>query len=268
MVRQPFVADRFYPGSPEKLRALLQSKVPTTVSVRPEALGALVHHAGYVYSGGVAGEVYARLEVPSTVLLLGTNHTGMGSPFSLSQASAWRTPLGECPVNRTLQDRLLLYVPYLREDEEAHREEHSLEVQLPFLQYRNRSLSLVALVVGSYDQRELLLVGQGIGKILREEGERVALIVSTDFSHYVPQGEAVSKDRAALEAIENLDAEGLWRVVKEMHTTMCGLSPVVTALAALKEMGATKGETVLYQTSGEITGDYTGVVGYGGVLFV
>ena len=268
MVRQPFVADRFYPGSPEKLRALLQSKVPTTVSVRPEALGALVPHAGYVYSGGVAGEVYARLEVPSTVLLLGTNHTGMGSPFSLSQASAWRTPLGECPVNRTLQERLLLYVPYLREDEEAHREEHSLEVQLPFLQYRNRSLSLVALVVGSYDQRELLLVGQGIGKILREEGERVALIVSTDFSHYVPQGEAVSKDRAALEAIENLDAEGLWRVVKEMRTTMCGLSPVVTALAALKEMGVTKGETVLYQTSGEITGDYTGVVGYGGVLFV
>ena len=268
MVRQPFVADRFYPGSPEKLRALLQSKVPPTVSVRPEALGALVPHAGYVYSGGVAGEVYARLEVPSTVLLLGTNHTGMGSPFSLSQATAWRTPLGDCPVNKALQDRLLLYVPYLREDEEAHREEHSLEVQLPFLQYRNRSLSLVALVVGSYDQRELLLVGQGIGKILREEGERVALIVSTDFSHYVPQGEAVSKDRAALEAIENLDAEGLWRVVKEMRTTMCGLSPVVTALAALKEMGATKGETVLYQTSGEITGDYTGVVGYGGVLFV
>ncbi len=262
IVRQPAVAGRFYPGDGRALaRDLDRLLVPADAKVR--ALGVVAPHAGYVYSGAVAGSVYGKVDVPGRVVVLGPNHTGLGLPAALSPAGAWRTPLGDVPVDAELSDALAA-CPLVEPDRAAHLHEHSLEVQVPFLQRVRPDVRVAALCLGHLDYAGCAELGRAVA---RAAGPAGALVVaSSDMSHYIPAAEAREKDLRALERVLALDPEGLYRVVHRERITMCGIIPATVMLVAARELGATRAELVRYAHSGEVTGDDEAVVGYAGVI--
>ena len=264
-IRQPAVAGAFYSSEPAKLaRDVLRFLGPGDSS--GPALGAVVPHAGYLYSGPVAGTVYAHLAIPRSAVVLCPNHTGRGAPAALDPSEAWRTPLGDVPLARRLADRLLALAPSLEEDGEAHRREHSLEVQLPFLQTRRPDVEIVPVCLGAASLPLCREVGEALGEILREEEEPPLILASSDMNHYESRQVGRAKDDLALSRIERVDPEGLFDIVLDRAISMCGFLPATALLFAARALGRSEARVVARRDSGDETGDDSSVVGYAGVV--
>lgn len=264
LVRTPAVAGSFYPSHPLQLRTAVERfLVRTMPPVRPFAL--LVPHAGYVYSGSTAGKTYAASDLPESLVVLCPNHTGLGAPLSVWARGAWRTPLGDVPVDEDLANDLLRALPELADEPAAHLREHAIEVQLPFLQVLLERFSVVPVCVGTDRYESLDRLGSALARVLAARSRPAALIVSSDMNHYESAAVNRAKDEAALAAVLAVDPAGLHRVVREKDVTMCGYAPAVAALAACRALGATKADLVDYTHSGMVTGDDRQVVSYAGV---
>lgn len=273
MVRKPiaasvfYPADGFYPAAAAALRKLVGSLVPPVAAApRPAVPGIIVPHAGYQFSGAVAGAVYARVAVPSLVVMLGPKHTRAGSSFSAWATGAWRTPLGEVPVSPRAAD-LLAASAMLEEDFSAHLGEHSLEVQLPFLQVCGPpGLAVIPIALGSDDPAALAALGEELAAFVRAVPEPVLLLASSDMSHFESEQRARQKDRLALDAVCALDPEQLLETVCAHDISMCGAAPAAALLFAGRKLGTGHPELVAYDTSAATTGDRSRVVGYAGLV--
>lgn len=264
MIRYPAVAGQFYPGSEQALRRELERCIPSGVAQRP-AIGVISPHAGYVYSGSAAGQLLAGVEIPATVVILGPNHRGRGALAALSPATGWQTPLGVVPLEQRLAQLIRRQVPAVELDSEAHGQEHSLEVQVPFLQYLRPDVAIVPLCLAFGDYEGCELLGRGLAAAIREYGAPVLILASSDMTHYESAAAAKKKDALALEHALALDPRGLVQVCRSNRITMCGVIPAAVMLVAAKELGATTTELVTYTTSGEVTGDMQQVVAYASV---
>lgn len=263
-IRPPAVAGRFYPDNPDRLLQEVRGYTGAT-GEKLRAIGCVVPHAGYMYSGHVAGAVYARLELPKTFIILCPNHTGMGQPLAIMSEGAWMTPLGNVRVDSALADALLQSFPQLSEDVVAHSAEHALEVQLPFLQALAGDFSFVPITVGMGQVEVLEALGDAMARVISSQEQRPLLISSSDMNHYESDKITRVKDRKAIEKILELDARGLFYVVKRESISMCGYAPTVAMLTAAKRLGAKQAQVIKYATSGDISGDRELVVGYAGI---
>ena len=267
-VRSPAVAGAFYDARPDRLDKEVRRRLAEAGASGPprDAFGAIVPHAGYVYSGPVAAAVYARLRIPKTCVILCPNHTGRGAPAALDPSEAWRTPLGDVPVDRRLARRIVELAPSLEEDAEAHRREHSLEVQLPFLQSLRPDVSFVPICLGEPSLGLCREIGEALARVRAEEAEPPLLLASSDMNHYESREIGRPKDDRALARIQSVDAEGLFRTVLTEHISMCGFLPATALLFAARAAGAGTAEVVARRDSGDETGDPSSVVGYAGVV--
>ena len=263
-LRNPVVAGTFYPDREAELRRVLDETLPS--GPRERALAVVVPHAGYVYSGGVAGATYARVHVPRDVVLLCFNHRGHGRDFAVWPEGSWRTPLGDAPVNAELAARIREAFPEAEFDESGHRGEHSGEVQVPFLQRLRPDVRIVpvALSVGldarSFERlREFGLALAGL------DGDHL-VVASTDLNHYEDQMTTRRKDEAVIRDIERLDETALRETLRERDVSMCGFAPTIATLVYAKAKGATKAKTVMHATSGDASGEFDRVVGYVGMI--
>lgn len=263
--REAAVAGQFYPGSAAQLRRTVESFIQKPESLS-EAKGILIPHAGYIYSGAVAGKVLSAVRLPNRFIILGPNHTGRGTALSLAPEGGWRTPLGTAAVSPKLNGELLKFCPLLKEDAVAHRNEHCLEVQIPFLQVLQPDFSFSAICVGTTDYASLESLGHAMANVIRSAHEPVLLVASSDMTHYETADTAAIQDRFAIDAILAADPRGLYRVVIERDITMCGFASMVAALIACADLGATSGRLIEYTNSGAASGDYDQVVGYAGIV--
>jgi hypothetical protein len=271
-IRKPAVAGRFYPGNAQHLRAEVETfttarATATQAAEEPKirALGCIVPHAGYVYSGAVAGAVFRRLDLPRRYVILCPNHTGNGEPLAIMSRGAWHTPLGDAAIDTELATALTVEMPQLMEDPEAHRYEHALEVQLPFLQVLRPDFRFVPITVGTNNFESLSTLGHVIANVLSGLPEPAMVIASSDMNHY--EGDEITrvKDKLAIDQVLALDPRGLYDTVREQHISMCGFCPATIMLTAARLMGATQAELIRYATSADVSGDRDMVVGYAGV---
>ncbi|WP_135613142.1 MEMO1 family protein [Methanococcoides sp. AM1] len=262
-MRQPAVAGQFYPLSPKTLKKEV-SRCFNSIEVTPrDVIGAVVPHAGYVYSGSVAANVYASLPKADTYIFFGPNHTGYGSPVAMSQ-DTWKNPLGEIETDKDIGK--LLAGTIIDMDEVAHRYEHSIEVQIPFLQHRfGNDFKILPICMGMQDEETAVEVGQEVARAAKESGKKVVFIASSDMSHYVPAEHAERVDHYLIEAILDMDVPELYRRRYEENISACGYGPISAMLSAAKEYGAKSTELIKYATSGEVSGD-PNVVGYAGII--
>jgi len=266
-VRRTAVAGTFYPASAAALERDLRKYIPDVADTR-EVKGLLAPHAGYIYSGAVAGEVYAGVRIPRRVIILCPNHTGLGAPLAIMGDGAWETPLGEVPLDDETARRLTDRFPDLRVDTLAHSREHSLEVHLPFLRYLQPELTFVPICLGTGRLPVLLELGDALADTVGRMDEPALLVASSDMSHFEPDDISRQKDSLAIAEMKALNPEGLHEVVNRENISMCGYAATVTVMQACRRLGATRGELVRYATSGEVSGDYSSVVGYAGLYFV
>jgi MEMO1 family protein len=264
-VRHPSVAGRFYPAQPEVLMRDLQSYLLVT-GEKIEAAGCVVPHAGYMYSGHVAGAVYARLALPARFIILCPNHTGAGKPLAVMSEGSWDTPLGQVEIDHELAMELRDAVPFLSEDVAAHRTEHALEVQLPFLQALRREFTFVPIAVGVGSYEPLAELGEAIARVAAAHDDKILIIASSDMNHYESDAITRIKDSKAIEQILKLAPKGLFEVVVNEDISMCGYGPAIAMLTAAKRLGAESAELVKYATSADVSGDRDTVVGYAGVI--
>ena len=266
-VRRPAVAGRFYPRDPQLLHdEVLTYLSQTSSQPREHALGCLVPHAGYLYSGHVAGAVLARLQIPELCIVMCPNHTGAGLPLAIVSEGSWLTPLGEVPIASALAAALKQHCPLLQEDSSAHRNEHAAEVELPFLQTLQPQIKFVPIALGTGLFEALEELGQSIADVIEEHKRPVLIVASSDMNHYESDVVTRVKDDKAIQPILALDARALYDVVTEERISMCGLGPAVAMLTATRKLGAKSAELVKYATSGDVSGDRDLVVGYAGVI--
>jgi len=267
MIRKPAVAGQFYPASEKALLKEVES-LSSGTAVREDAFGVVSPHAGYIYSGPVAGSVFAAIKPRSIYIILGPNHTGAGRPFSISSGGSWKTPLGEVGIDGALAERIKVNSKYIKEDDEAHTYEHSIEVQLPFLQVLGKDFKFVPIVISYTDIDIYREIGSSLAKAVKDLGleKKTTVIASSDMTHYEPQDLAREKDMLAMDAILKLDEAKLIECVESRDISMCGYAPVAIMLVAAKSLGASKARLVKYQTSGDVSGDYSSVVGYAGCI--
>lgn len=265
MIRRAVVAGSFYPGAPERLRAqaadLIQGDHP-----KVRAIGAVVPHAGYIYSGKVAGAVYERLAFPEVVVILGPNHTGLGAGVAIMTYGAWETPLGQVAIDTDLARTILQHSQTMEEDHLGHQREHSIEVQLPLLQAFDLLFSFVPICLFSSEYATCQDVGLAVAAAVARSERSVLLVASSDMSHYIGQEQAKVKDQRAIDAILACDPQRLHRVVRAEGITMCGFHSATAMLVAARELGATSAELVGYATSADVTKEYSSVVGYAGLI--
>jgi AmmeMemoRadiSam system protein B len=263
-IREPAVAGQFYPES----RTELQRDVDKFLSgngKKVRAIGVIAPHAGYIYSGAVAGAVFAHVEIPRRVLVLCPNHTGMGEPLSIMSVGSFRTPLGDVAIDTMLAEALKKNFALLREDTLAQEHEHAVEVQLPFLQAARKDVIFVPITVGTGQFEVLRALGLVIAKVIAECGEPVLIVASSDMNHYEADDETRVKDALAIEQVLSLQPSGLFETVHGQHISMCGVGPAVAMLTAALKLGASSAELVKYATSGDVSGDRKHVVGYAGI---
>ncbi|MBN1958869.1 MAG: AmmeMemoRadiSam system protein B [Desulfuromonadales bacterium] len=264
MVRQPVVAGQFYPRDEGELSRQVENLlVPSSAPQKVRAI--IVPHAGYVYSGAVAGKVFAQTDIPAQVLLLGPNHHGRGARMALSSADAWRTPLGDVPVAAALRAHLCERIPRLEMDETAHEYEHSLEVMLPFLIKLRPDLEIVPIALRALSLSECLTLGTQIAEALKSWDAEVLMLASSDMNHFSSAETTEKLDSLAISAMTDYAPERLYRVVYERHISMCGVLPAVTVLQAARESGATSCRLLCYSHSGRVNHDLSSVVGYAGL---
>lgn len=266
MVRTAVFAGSFYPAGRGQILQVLEQLWPDPAPERQKAMAAMVPHAGYVYSGRTAAEVYARLERADTYVLVGPNHTGRGRPVAVAAAQAWETPLGKVPMETGLSRAILEHCAQAQADDLAHEQEHSLEVQLPFLQKSGEPFSLVCIALGTHDPGVLRRLGEAMAKAINAYDRRVMIIASSDMNHFEDLETTRRLDQMALEQVEAMDPEGLLRVVRREGISMCGAGPAAAMLFAARSLGAAQVQRVAYATSADASGDRSRVVGYAGVL--
>jgi AmmeMemoRadiSam system protein B len=260
------VAGRFYPARPEVLMRDVQSYL-AAAGDKIEAAGCVVPHAGYMYSGHVAGAVYARLALPERFIILCPNHTGMGRPLAIMSDGIWDTPLGEAAVDHELAMELRNADHHISEDAGAHRAEHALEVQLPFIQALRRNFTFVPIAVGVGSYEPLAALGEAMARVVAaQHDKKILIIASSDMNHYESDAITRVKDSKAIEQILKLDPKGLFDVVVNEDISMCGYGPAVAMLTAARRLGAESAELIKYATSGDVSGDRDAVVGYAGVI--
>ena len=264
MIRQPAVAGSFYPANPAGLIEQVAGFLPENAAMHP-VKGLIVPHAGYVYSGSVAGKTIAEAQIPEQVILIGPNHQGTGPAIAVSGADAWQTPLGQVAVAGDLREALVSHIPELSVDDRAHAHEHSLEVMLPFLQSRQTQLRIVPIVLGALSLEDCLQLGHALAVVLRECKDEVLLLASSDMNHFSNAEVTEQLDSLAIRAMTDYDPQGLYRVVRENRISMCGVLPAVTVLQAARELGADRCRLVAYSHSGKVNGDDSRVVGYAGL---
>jgi MEMO1 family protein len=265
MMREAAVAGQFYPAWPKELKDTIKFMVEKDAR-KIDAVGLVSPHAGYVYSGPVAGAVFSRVIFKDTFILIGPNHRGLGKQFSIMTEGSWKTPLGQARINSTLAEMILHESDNLEEDSLAHQYEHSLEVQVPFLQYFKPDVMIVPIVLSQGDPSIYEEIGRAIARALKRPGNEAVIVASSDMTHYEPHEKAKEKDNKAIEAILDLDSDELVKRITRYHITMCGYAPAISLITAAKELGAHKAELVKYQTSGDTSGDFSSVVGYAGII--
>lgn len=266
IVRKPAVAGTFYPREKEELEHLMDLLCGSEHREKIKAKSILVPHAGYIYSGKTACQVYKKVNLPSRVILLGPNHTGYGEPISVYSGDAWETPYGIVEIDKELREKILEF-PYAKADELAHLYEHSLEVQIPFIQkYSKTGFKILPIVVAFTEYEIAREFGRFLGETLKDKD--LLIVISTDMSHYIPADEAKRKDEILISAMERLNTEELYFKALQYNITMCGVIPAVIGIEAVKVLGATKGIVVDYSNSGEVNGDFSKVVAYLGMIFV
>jgi AmmeMemoRadiSam system protein B len=264
-VRDPAVAGQFYASDPRTLRSVIESFIEKQEPTL-EARAAVVPHAGYVYSGSVSGIVFSSVRLPRRMILLGPNHSGRGVALALSPSEAWRTPLGIVPVDLEMNRILLSECSELQEDPLAHQREHSLEVQIPFLQVLRPDFSFSAICVGTAEYEALESLGHAMARAIRTLEEPVILVASSDMTHYETAEIAARQDQFAIERVLAVDPRGLYDVVTGKDITMCGFAPTVSVLVACSDSGSSAGTLVRYTNSGHASGDFDQVVAYAGMV--
>lgn len=264
MIRKPRVAGHFYPNEPDVLRKTLEGFISSGDPER--AVAVISPHAGYIYSGAVAGEVYSSVEIPDDVILIGPNHTGLGRNASVMASGSWETPLGITAINEGLASMVIEGCRLFSGDSEAHLLEHSLEVQLPFIQFLNSDSRIVPVTVMHAGYDECRDMGLGLADAIKAYGKGVLIIVSSDMNHYEPDKVSRKKDSYAIDKILELDAKGLLQVTEDKDITMCGAVPAAIGITAAIRLGARQARLVKYSTSGEVNNDYSQVVGYAGII--
>ncbi len=265
MNRQPAVAGQFYSGTSSGLRRQVASYIEDG-SDKVDAKAVVSPHAGFVCSGPVAGKVYSQIRNYDTYVILGPNHSGVGSPAAVYGQGSWTMPMGDVPIDSELARSIIARSSIASQDESAHRLEHSLEVQLPFIQFFNSDFSIVPICIGLRSCQEAVQLGEELADVISGSSKRVLIVASTDMSHYVPHDLAAKRDRLAIDKVLELDASGLYDVVKRNAISMCGVVPTVTAVAAANELGARSAVLISYMTSGDTCGDKAQVVGYAGIV--
>jgi MEMO1 family protein len=267
MIRPPLVAGRFYPARKEALlNDLAEYCTPRSKDVR--AAACLVPHAGYMYSGGVAGAVYATLDLPRRFVILAPDHFGRGGDFGLHPATAWDTPLGRANLDTALASRILESFGECQIDELGHAE-HSLEVQLPFLQYLQPEFTFVPIAIGTGDSAKLVALGEALAAVIAEQPEPVLIIASSDMNHYESDSVTRRKDQAAIDAMLVMDTTRLHETLRREKISMCGYGPAIAAITAARRLGSREARLVRYATSGDAHGaDRDRVVGYAGMAFL
>lgn len=268
MLRLPAVAGRFYPSDAAELTAAVRQYTKSEAGAKTTGVTAcLVPHAGYVYSGHVAGAVLSRIALPRKILILGVRHFPRGQQAAILSRGAWRTPLGDAPIDEPLAEALRAACPVLREDSVAHSGEHSLEVQLPFLQVLAPGFAFVPVALGTIRFEELVSVGEAVGRVMASSDEKVLLLATSDLNHYEDEATTRVKDGKAIEQLLALDARGLYDTCRNEEISMCGLGPGVAMLTALRRLGVEQAELVRHATSADVSGDASSVVGYAGMIF-
>lgn len=284
MIRKPAVAGTFYEGDPDSLTGQIEwcfkhqlgpGRIPEKIGNKREIKSIIAPHAGYMYSGPVAAHSYLKLAedgLPDTLLILCPNHTGMGSGVSAATEGQWETPLGLVDVDQEFSLKLQENASIIDSEPLAHLQEHSCEVQLPFLQYLaqigDREFKIVPICMWMQDLQTTSEVGEAIAQTSQELGRDIIVVVSTDFTHYKPQDVATSTDHQVLEAIKALDEKAMMERVQELNVTMCGFGTVASSIVAAKKQGAKKAEILKYATSGDLTGDRSAVVGYAAAVII
>jgi MEMO1 family protein len=267
VLRLPAVAGRFYPANSEELTALVRECAKPQPDAKPQHVKAcLMPHAGYVFSGHVAGAVFARITLPKRIVILGVRHFPRGESLAINTSGAWRTPLGDALIDEALAAALKKDCPILREDRVAHATEHSLEVQLPFLQVLSPGFSFAPIALGTVRFDDLVAVGEALARILAANPE-VLLLTTSDLNHYENDATTRLKDKKAIDQILALNPRGLYDVCRNEDISMCGLGPAVAMLTALRALAAKQAELVCHATSAEVSGDTSSVVGYAGFIF-
>ena len=266
MFRKPVVSGRFYPGSKPALLSGIEKLARGFKPERQKVLGAVSPHAGYVYSGRTAAMTLSKIAPVDTFIILGPNHTGLGTEASIMTEGLWETPLGNVEIDSKTASAMLSACKYLEADELAHQSEHSIEVQLPFLQYFFKDFKIVPVCLAAGDTKVLEAIGKSAAAVVKRTGVSACIIASSDMTHYESAESAKRKDALAITKLLALDGRGLAETVRENDISMCGWAPAVAMLSAVKELGATKAELVKYSNSGEESGDFEQVVGYAGII--
>lgn len=264
-MRRAAVAGRFYSADAATLRSDIESFLSSRKNPAA-AVGCIVPHAGYIYSGHVAGAVFASIEVPERIVILCPNHTGRGTPLAVGSAGSWETPLGEVLIDTALAEDLKARFPLLSEDQEAHRSEHAIEVELPFLQVLRPGFRFVPIAIGTSQLPVLEALGMALADSIRSLGEPVLIIASSDMNHYESNTITREKDRKAIEQILALNGAVLHKTVQQKKISMCGYSPAIVMMTAAKSLGANLSESIDYATSGDVSGDHDKAVGYAGIV--
>ncbi len=268
MIRRSAVANQFYPSDPQELKNLIDSfKLHEKQHVKEKAVACILPHAGYIYSGKVAAETLSAIEVPETCIILGPNHSGFGEKYSLMREGEWQTPFGNVKIDTALADELLKNSIYLLDDPIAHTNEHSIEVQLPLIQeVSRRDFSFVPICLAWGAQLVYKNIAEAIVKSIATTKKKVLIIASTDMTHYESHLSASHKDDEAIKSILKFNEQELLEKIERLQISMCGYIPVVITILAARKLGAKRGYLVSYQTSGDVTKDYSSVVGYAGIV--
>lgn len=263
--RQPAAAGRFYPAQREALVREVEAHIDRNAK-KSRALGIVAPHAGFMYSGDVAGAVYSRIEIPDTVILIGPNHTGHGEAVAVMTEGTWSMPMGDISIDRELAIAICEETVMAKKDSSAHQFEHSLETQLPFLQYFKKEFQIVPICLKRIKVSACKELSEGIVRAVTRLGKPVLLVASSDMTHYESHDRAGIKDRMAITCIQKRDPLGLFETVQSEKITMCGVNPVIVMLLCSESLGAKEAELVKYMTSGEVSGDMEKVVGYAGMI--
>jgi MEMO1 family protein len=259
------VAGRFYPADADTLQDEVDTYLSLTGPPPVRAIGVVAPHAGYVYSGGVAGQVYARIQIPARVVILSPNHTGHGPPVAVVASGAFRVPGADVPIDEPLAAAILREVPGAVDDVRPHAREHAVEVHLPFLLARRTDVRIVPIVLGSLNENEAVAVGEGIARAVADAHD-VLVVASSDMSHYLPDDVTRERDKLAITPMLALDPRALYRAVTENEISMCGYLPATAMLSYARERNATQARLAAYATSGDAFGDRKSVVGYAGII--
>lgn len=265
MARNPIVAGKFYSAKAGRLEKDIEGYIEKKPK-RINAIGCVSPHAGYIYSGGVAGKVFSSIQPKTTYVILGPNHTGMGIQFGLDANQSWLTPLGEVFIDQNLKEAILAKSKLIEEDSQCHAYEHSIEVQIPFLQMTNSDFKIVPIVISYSDLDDYIEIGDNIADAIKETKSDVVIIASSDMTHYETDESAKKKDKSAIDKILDLNVEEFLKEVHLKDISMCGYAPTAVMMTAAKKLGAKKTELVMYATSAEVSGDYNHVVGYAGIV--